>query len=541
MVLADLDDDGRQEVIAVSHVGSLYVWDIDGSERWRVEIGGSTYSTAAVGDIDGDGRPEIVWANPIDVYAYRANGDLVAGFPVRTDATQLIRTTPSLADLDGDGRAEILVVARGLQINEAFSGRVYAYTYDPLAQTVSHLPGWPQVVVETDLYASASLADLDDDGAVEVVVAGTDHVWAWHAGGTAVAGWAGGVPLALPITGALTNGAGSSRASSKPAIADLNGDGALEIVVGSNVLSSAGTVLGGWEGGRPEALNSLSAALADMDGDASNGREIVLGKYAWHADGTSVSGFPLGMALSAPVVADCSGHDHLDVLAGTRNIPSAPGVTGFHAEADPHAIDGYPKSLYGETGDIGAPVVGDFDNDGLAVVAVAITDGSYGGVVAIYDMPFENHDERHEWPMLGRDVARTGFLDVTPPNRPRDLVVGNAATGIELRWQERSAVEDGYLVERSASGEPWSYVTVAADLPADTSTFTDADVIFGEVYFYRVRAFRVAHGARCTVALGAVERGERCRRYQTHRRGRAAANGRGRRVGALGRQRQLRS
>ena len=203
VVLADLDDDGRQEVIAVSHVGSLYVWDIDGSERWRVEIGGSTYSTAAVGDIDGDGRPEIVWANPIDVYAYRANGDLVAGFPVRTDATQLIRTTPSLADLDGDGRAEILVVARGLQINEAFSGRVYAYTYDPLAQTVSHLPGWPQVVVEMDLYASASLADLDDDGAVEVLVAGTDHVWALACRRHRVAGWAGGVPLALPITGGV--------------------------------------------------------------------------------------------------------------------------------------------------------------------------------------------------------------------------------------------------------------------------------------------------------------------------------------------------
>jgi hypothetical protein len=39
-------------------------------------------------------------------------------------------------------------------------------------------------------------------------------------------------------------------------------------------------------------------------------------------------------------------------------------------------------------------------------------------------------------------------------------------------WQDRSAVEDGYVVERSATGAAWTWVAVA-HLPADTTAWTD--------------------------------------------------------------------
>ena len=67
------------------------------------------------------------------------------------------------------------------------------------------------------------------------------------------------------------------------------------------------------------------------------------------------------------------------------------------------AIAGYPKSLYGETLDLGAPVVGDFDGNGLVDVAVGITDSVYGTVVAIWE---ENGTNGSREPPLADDGPR---------------------------------------------------------------------------------------------------------------------------------------
>src|SRR6185295_16759731 len=141
--------------------------------------------------------------------------------------------------------------------------------------------------------------------------------------------------------------------SSQPALADLDGDGVREIVVGSNVLRLDGTTVPGWEGGRPEAVNSLSPAIGDLDGDPANGLEVVLGSAAWHADGTPVAGRPFETSLSSAVLGDCGDGD-LDTLASRRLLFALPpGIEGVHADGRPLA--GYPKSLFGVAGDVGAP------------------------------------------------------------------------------------------------------------------------------------------------------------------------------------------
>jgi hypothetical protein len=151
-------------------------------------------------------------------------------------------------------------------------------------------------------------------------------------------------------------------------------------------------------------------------------------------------------------------------------------------------LNGYPKSLYGETGDVGAPVVGDFDDDGLIEVAVAITDANYGGIVAVYDMPGENHDEGHDWPMLGHNVQHTSFYMDPPPNRPKDVQADANGSSVALSWIDQSNVESGYVVERSPTGAPFSYVAIA-NLPANASAYNDANAPQGSSH--RVRAKRV--------------------------------------------------
>jgi hypothetical protein len=475
LAVADLDDDGIDEVLVVTLPGDLYAWRIDGTEMFEVEGFGTGHTTPAVGDIDGDGRPEVVWATDWEILAHRADGALVPGFPFARDLSQLFRAPLTLADLDGDGVLDIVAVSGRTPV-----ALVYVYRYT--AGAPSLMPGWPQALDDQFAGSSASVGDVDGDHVPEVIVSGWDRVYAWHADGTPVATGLHRALLPVPITKAETNSGTAGLATAQPAVADLDGDGGLEVIVGSNVLRTDGTPAPGWAGGRPAARNTASAAVADLDGLPALGLEVVVGADAWHADGTPVSGWPLGTVLTTAVLGD-GGLGGLDVIAGTRR-PAAPGVDAYHANAV--AVATFPKSLYGYTGDMGAPVVGDFDGDGLVDVATAITDSSYGGVVAVWNLWGVNQDEHHAWPMLGHDPSHTGFYAVEPPNRPTDLSVTADGSGNHLGWQDRSAVEDGYRVERSASGAPWTWATIAT-LPANAMAYDDPAV---GSHHYRIRAIR---------------------------------------------------
>jgi mono/diheme cytochrome c family protein len=75
----------------------------------------------------------------------------------------------------------------------------------------------------------------------------------------------------------------------------------------------------------------------------------------------------------------------------------------------------------------------------------------------------------HAWPMLGHDVRHTGGWRPPLPDRPAGLVPVDDGV---LTWEDRSAVENAYLIERSATGEAWTWVAVA-HLPANTTAWSD--------------------------------------------------------------------
>ncbi len=475
-VLADLDDDGRHEVLVVTHIGELYAWRIDGTELWETENFEAAFSAPSVGDVTGDGRPEVVWPTATAIRAHSADGGLVPGFPVAGPGPSYnFRAAPALVDLDGDGVLDIVITANSQGTS---GGLVLAYRC--AGGSCALLTGWPQAVDDISLIASPAVDDLDGDGSPEVVVENRDRVYAWHADGTAVTTGLHRALLAVPIAGGETNGGTGTIATSQPALADLDNDGTVEVIVGGNVLRLDGTPAAGWAGGRPSALNAASAAIGDLDGNPGNGLEVVVGRDAWHADGTPVEGRPLPVLLASAVLGDC-GAGNLDTLAGTRR-PEQPGVHAFRAEGTQTVA--YPKSLFGYTGDVSAPVVGDFDADGLVDVASAVTDGNYGGIVSVWEMWVPNRDEHHAWPMLGHDVRHTGAWRPPSPNRPGGLVA--LEDGV-LTWEDRSAVESAYVVERSATGTAWTWVAVA-HLPADTSAWNDPAPAGAR---YRVRAERV--------------------------------------------------
>jgi hypothetical protein len=129
----DLDRDGKLEPIFLGsrgHVRANYLDKMD--EIWAREYKRGSRGTSglkdetsgiAIGDINGDGYPEIVFLGDNLVYALDRSGLPIAGFPVTISRGAPVYgffSDPILVDVNGDDTPEILVPSS--------DGLVYAFT-----------------------------------------------------------------------------------------------------------------------------------------------------------------------------------------------------------------------------------------------------------------------------------------------------------------------------------------------------------------------------------------------------------------------------
>jgi len=158
VVLADLDNDGEDEIIVRTSSGYLSVFTGDGStvSGWPKYIGTSSI-IPSVGDIDTDSNLEIVCYGDEKVRAFNHNGSTVLGWS--TPLTKTINTDIVVANLNGTGKDEII-----------FGAGTYLYAYNgnraPYSSWTDGLtPGRLEVTSGSERVQSISVTNLDQSSA----------------------------------------------------------------------------------------------------------------------------------------------------------------------------------------------------------------------------------------------------------------------------------------------------------------------------------------------------------------------------------------
>lgn len=216
-IAADLDADGAPEVV---YNGT--VWDGGGAVRAHLDgLPGPHLPIvdAAVADLDGDGAPEILglstqWAHDAGyLRAFRADGTLLWHFPIYRSTVQ---SSLSVADVDRDGSPEALFsVWADLFVVDARGRLKWLRSFADGGGTAT--------IAHNSLPTRYPVYDLDGDGLPEVLVQDGAHDLVFLRGdnGEEQTRWhAPGRPHGI-----------ASFSAQAPTVADLDGDGAAEVLL----------------------------------------------------------------------------------------------------------------------------------------------------------------------------------------------------------------------------------------------------------------------------------------------------------------------
>ena len=257
---------------------------------------------------------------------------------------------PVVVDLEKDGTPDVVVVTSD---NYTASGPGYL-------RALNGKDGIEKWDASVDVYKmenrvssrmTPAAADIDGDGSVEIVTGKT-----------------GGGIIAFEHDGTFkwtsTNSDGTAwtnaLASGTVAIADLEGDGKPEIVVGGAVFESNGVLrfnAGEHHGGNNGTYGAVSI-VADLDGVMP--QEIVGGRRAYRADGTLY--WDNGLVDGYPAIAD------LDLDGKPELVVVSAGNVRVH---DPTTGAQLTVLVMPGAGQGGPPTIADFDADGLPEIAAA--------------------------------------------------------------------------------------------------------------------------------------------------------------------------
>jgi len=322
---------GLEIAVTVDATQRLYVLSgTDGSTIWSASLDDVFLSAPTIADIDGDGIGEIFVSSSYTTYAFRGNGTLLWSYPAGYKNSLV-----AVGDLGNDGTLEVVFVgwddlSREFQVFALRATNGTLVWYYPISDV-----------------GNVALADLDNDGQLEVVVV-----------------YGGGGVIALRHNGSLywqrtflcnpsTPGDFSVHLNS-PTIADLNGDGIRDVLVGCFTQEIV-YALRGTDGSTIWTYSNVTSGfqnsghkIGDIDGDGA--LEVVLASYQfgwcsscpYHlivldgATGTVEWTWinPLGFGLEGLAIADVDNDGCMEIVVG----PNAAGGARFYVFDSPTPV-----------------------------------------------------------------------------------------------------------------------------------------------------------------------------------------------------------
>ncbi len=498
--------------------------------KWFYDVNDASFGQSAAADIDHDNKLELVFGcyrNDSCVYALNAeDGSLLwkynthpAGYEGCNDVA------PIIYDVDADDSLEVVVPSSCNGVTFCFNGRSGAVKW------------------QTDTYGSDSpptIADIDNDGKPEILHG--------EFGGYVICINAenGSVKWNIPVDVSTT----STRINTAPTIVDLDGDGNLDFVVASwkgdtnKVFAFRGydhALL--WTHAVRDWVYH-GTAVADLDHD--NKPELVIGDYsgklfvlngengslAWSY--TSPDGYYIGDPAS---IGDLDGDGSCEVVFSSwyrmialrsdstlfweYDIPNYPSAFRGAALADvdndskPDVIfgtsDGMVIALKGTTGDTlwtvnlaahygnvfdidHAPIIADFDNDGLLDLFLVGGHGEYPAFENDYGRGYAlsiGAGAGPDWLMFQRDIRRqsslcefaTGIPEQTSEDEKGIIVYPNPAGNSMSIILENPSAESHTVSIYTATGQTIlkTQTSIGSQITVETS------VLPSGLYFFTVQ------------------------------------------------------
>lgn len=235
--IADLDADGKPEVVFGANDNSLHVLNSQGKPKWSFKTRSWIVGGVSAAQIQGDKQLELVFGSmDSNIYCVDARGNLKWKYA----AGDWVQGAPAVGDVERDGSMDVVIASD--------DGYIYCLSRRGTLK-------WRRALTEPGTRARThlALADLDGDGTLETVAARPDgqlRAYLWNGDPAWTYNLGGG------IVGA-------------PLVADLNGDGYQEVLAASqsgaiSAVSTWGRLQ--WSVDVGEGIEG-TPALADLDGD----------------------------------------------------------------------------------------------------------------------------------------------------------------------------------------------------------------------------------------------------------------------------------